>query len=177
MIFGGGLVQLVEDPLDHGGREFLRGEAVAATNNGRHRGEGQRFGMLGENSDDVLIERLARGTWFLAAIKNGNRLDGCGQRVDEGGGVEWTIEANLEQADFLALLGHHVNGFFSGFGAGAHDDDDALCIGGAVVVEEVICAAGLRCEAIHDRLHDARDSGVIRAAGFARLEEDVGVLR
>ena len=41
----------------------------------------------------------------------------------------------------------------------------------------MISTASLRCEAVHDGLHDARDSGVIGAAGFARLEEDVRILR
>ena len=70
-----------------------------------------------------------------------------------------------------------VDGFFSSFSAGAHEDDDALGIGCAVVVEQAIGAAGLRGEAIHDGLHDAGDRVVVRSAGFARLEEDVGVLR
>ena len=55
--------------------------------------------------------------------------------------------------------------------------DHALRIGGAVVVEQVIRAAGLRGKAIHHRLHDARNSGVERSASFARLEEHVGILR
>ena len=70
-----------------------------------------------------------------------------------------------------------IDGFFGGFGAGAHDDDDALGVGGAVVVEQVIGAAGLRGKAIHDRLHNARNRRMEGSAGFARLEEDVGILR
>jgi len=60
--------------------------------------------------------------------------------------------------------------------AGAHDDDDALGVGCAGVVEEVIGAAGELGEAVHRVLHDGGAGEVEGVTGFAGLEEDVGVL-
>ena len=101
----------------------------------------------------------------------------AGSAAEEGAGVKGPIEADLEQADLFALLDHQVDGFFGNFGAGTHKNDDALGVGCAVVIEETIGAAGLRGEAVHDRLHDAGNGLVVWSAGFARLEEDVGILR
>ena len=83
----------------------------------------------------------------------------------------------MSRPTFSPWRSHGVDGFFGSFSAGAHDDDDALGIGRAVVVEEVIGAAGLDGKAVHDRLHDAGNGRMEGRAGFARLEEDVGILR
>ena len=69
------------------------------------------------------------------------------------------------------------DGLFCGSCAGAHQDDDALGIGCADVVEQVVAAAGLLGEAVHHVLHDGGAGQVVRIAGFARLEEYVGILR
>ena len=83
----------------------------------------------------------------------------------------------LTRPTFSPCFDHQVNGFFGNIGAGTHEDDDALGVGRTVVVEQAIGAAGLLGEAIHDGLHDAGNRIVEGRAGFARLEEDVGVLR
>ena len=88
VILGGGLCELVEDALDHGGRELLGGEAVAAADDLGHGSEGQRGGVLGQDGKDVLIERLAGCAGLLAAIERGDGLDGFGQCGEEGAGVE-----------------------------------------------------------------------------------------
>ena len=46
------------------------------------------------------------------------------------GGGERAIQADLEQADLLALVDQVIDVFMSGFSAGAHDDDDAFGVGG-----------------------------------------------
>ena len=132
--------------------------------------------MLRENSNNVLVQRLARSAGLLATIQNGNGFDGGRQRRDERGSIEGAIEPNLEDADLLSLFGEKLDGFFCGFGAGAHDDDDALGIGCAEVVEEVISTASFSRDTVHDGLDDAGNSGVERGACFTRLEEDVRIL-
>ncbi len=67
--------------------------------------------------------------------------------------------------------------FFNRAGAGSHDDDDALGVGRAHVVEEMVGAAGEAREFVHDVLHDGRAGEIERIAGFAGLKEDVGILR
>ena len=64
-----------------------------------------------------------------------------------------------------------------GVGARTHHDDHALGIGCAGVVEQVIGTAYDLGKLGHDRLDFIRAGVVIRIAGFARLKEDVGVLR
>ncbi len=83
---------------------------------------------------------------------------------------------DFEQAELFAFGVEGVDGFFGGAGAGTHEDDDAVGIGRAVVVEEAIGAAGLAGEAVHDVLHDGRAGEVKGVAGFAGLEEDIGIL-
>ena len=170
------LGHLVEDALDHGGSKFLRREPIAAADDCRH-GVRQAGGVFTQYGEDVLIERLAQCAGFLAAVENGNRLHRRGQRGQEGLRVKRPEQANLDHADLLALLDHQVRSLFGRFGAGAHEDDHALRIGRAIVIEEVIGAAGLGGKAIHHRLHNRRNRGVEGRTGLAGLEEDVGILR
>ena len=62
-------------------------------------------------------------------------------------------------------------------GARAHDDDHALRLGMAEVVEEAVGAPGQLREAVHRLAHDVRAEEVEAVAGLSRLEEDVGILR
>ncbi len=65
---------------------------------------GSVAGILRQHRHDVLIERLAGAARFLAAVENGDRLDGRGQRGQECACIEWPIQANLDHADLFALL-------------------------------------------------------------------------
>jgi len=92
-------------------------------------------------------------------------------------GVKGPEQANLDHADLFALLGHQIHGFFGNFSARTHQNDHALRIGRAVVVEQMIGTAGLRGKAVHHRLHNAWNRGMEWVAGLAGLEEHVGILR
>ncbi len=70
-----------------------------------------------------------------------------------------------------------ADGFFNRARARSHDDDHALGVGGANVVEQMVRAAGEVRELVHHVLHDGRAGEIERIAGFAGLEEDVGILR
>jgi hypothetical protein len=61
--------------------------------------------------------------------------------------------------------------------AGAHDDDDPLGLGVAVVLDDPVLAPGVAGDLVHDVLHDRGRAGVERVDGLARLEVHVGVLR
>ncbi len=69
---------------------------------------------------------------------------------------EGPVQADLEHADLLAARDQVLDGLVGRFGAGAHDDDDALGIGRADVVEQVVLAAGDAGELVHRVLHDGR---------------------
>ncbi len=59
---------------------------------------------------------------------------------------------------------------------GAHADDDAVCVLGAIVVEQVIARAELRVDLVHVCLDDLGKLVVGRVAGLTMLEEDIAVL-
>jgi hypothetical protein len=172
------LGQLVEDAPGHGGREFLGREAVTAADDDRELR--QRDAPVGEcfrdDGDDILVERLADGARLFGTVENGDFADGFGESCEEGFGGEGPIEANFEQAQLFAASIQCVNGLLDCAGGGAHEDDDAVGVGRAVVVEEPVTAAGLGGKAVHHVLHDDRAGEVVGVAGFAGLEEDVGVL-
>ncbi len=104
-------------------------------------------------------------------------LHRAGQRGDEVLDRERPVQADLEHADLLAARDEVLDGFLGGFRARAHEDDDALGIRRADVIEQLVLAAGELRELVHRVLHDGRAGQVERVHGLARLEVDVGVLR
>ena len=124
--------ELVEDAGDHGRGEFLGGQAVPAADDPREGGAPARFG---ERGHDILIERLADRAGLLGAVEDGDRADGRRQRGHEAGDVERAEEPDLENADLFAAGHQPVDGFVGGLGARAHEDDDALGLRVAGVVE------------------------------------------
>ena len=132
---------------------------------------------FGEGGDDVAVERLAGGAGFLGAVEDGDGFDRLGDGGDEGFDGEGPEQADFEEADLFAGGEHGFHGLVGHFGAGAHHDDEALGIGRAEVIEEVVLAAGDAGELIHRVLHDGGGGQVVGVAGFARLEVDVGILR
>ena len=68
--FGAGLLELVEDGLDHGRGEFLGGQAVAPADDPGHREGPARGYGLGQRGHHVLIERLADRARLLGAVEH-----------------------------------------------------------------------------------------------------------
>ena len=59
---------------------------------------------------------------------------------------------------------------------GAHRDDDAVSVGRAVVVEQLVVGAELFVDLAHVLLNDCGQRVVVLVAGFTVLEEDIAVL-
>ena len=91
-------------------------------------------------------------------------------------GGERLEEADLEHADLLAGGDERGHGLGDRAGARAHHDDDALRVGRAAVVHQVVPAAGLGRQLVHHLLDDAGHRQVEGVGRLAGLEEDVGVL-
>ena len=118
------LSEVVEDSLDHGGSEFLRGEAVASTD------DAQIGPALFVKGVDAIEEQgFATGAGFLGAIEDGQGFDLGGKRLDKTAGIERPIEADLEHTDLFALGVEVIDGLVGGFATGTHEDDDALGVG------------------------------------------------
>ena len=90
---------------------------------------------------------------------------------------EGAVKPDLEHADFLTLRVEVIDGLFDCFRTATHEDDDAVGVLCAVVVDEVILPARDARNLVHHRLDDAGDSLVELVCGFPVLEVDVGVLR
>ena len=69
-----------------------------------------------------------------------------------------------------------VDDFLRHVADGAHRDDDAVGVGCAVVVEELVIGAELCVDLRHVLLHDLGDRFVVLVGGLTVLEEDIAVL-
>gem|GEM_PF-2514216 len=99
-----------------------------------------------------------------------------GEGLDEVVDGEGAVEAHFQHPDLLTLGGEVVHRFVGRLGARAHDDDDALRIGGPDVVEQAVLPADDLGEPVHGLLDEAHAGGVEGVMRFARLEEVVRVL-
>ena len=99
------------------------------------------------------------------------------QRLDKPADVKRPVQPHLQHADFFALFDEIIHRFVRRFAAGTHQHDDALGIGRADVIEQLVGAAHDLGELVHRLLHDLRAGGVKRIARLAALEKDVGILR
>ncbi len=178
MIFHDRLGNFVIDRPNHGRCKFFRGEAVTAADYSGH--DGERRGTVGyaldECGHDIQIKRFARCARLFRTVENGNAACRGRQSLDEGGSVKRTVETHLEQAKLIAALVQIMDGFFHRFRAGAHNDNNALRVGGADVVEQTIAATRQISQFIHRLLDDARARLVKRVHGFTRLEVNIWVL-
>ena len=152
-------------------RGVLRAKTVTAT-----RDDEVGLARLVESGDDVLIERLADGTRLLGAVEDGNLLDGRGKGGHEVLDRPGTIQADLHEADLLAIGVEVVDDLLEGVAEGAHADDHAVGVCRAVVVEQVVAGAELLVDLVHVALDDLRESVIGGVAGLTMLEEDVAVL-
>ncbi len=175
-VFGLVLFELVEDRLDHGRGEFLRRQAVAPADDLGQGGEGAVGGRLREARQHVLVERLAVGAGFLGAVEHADGLGGRRQGREEVLQRERAVEAHHDGPDLFALLLQFLDRFQRGFGAGAHQHDDALGVGRADVVKGLVVTSRQLAELFHGRGDDVRAGLVELVDGLAPLEIDVGVL-
>ena len=90
---------------------------------------------------------------------------------------ERPVQADFDQADLFAVGVEVIDGFFNGVAHGTHRDDNLFGIARAVVVEQLVFGADSAVDLVHVVFGDLDNFFVIGVAGFARLEEDVRVLR
>ena len=171
-------LELIEHRLDHGRRELLARQTVAAGDDARH-GEGQLLEIFGltQRRDHIEIERVADGPRLFAAVEDGDGADALRQRSDEVLHGKWPVEADGKDPDLLPFRDQVFDCFTRRLDAGAHEDDDPLRRGISEVVEETVLAACAPFEVRHGICHVAGAGVVERVRGLAGLEEGVGILR
>ena len=164
------LGEFVEHRLNHRRGEFLGRQAIATADD-----IDVTLGF-GQGRDDIQEQRVATGARLLGAVEDGEALGADRQGLEEGLNGQGTIEADDQDADFLATGDQDLGGLGGGFGTGAHDNDDPLGIGRADVLEQVVAAAGHGRELVHFGGDDVRALIVPGITGLAGLEEYVGIL-
>ena len=171
------LGKLVEARLRHGGRELLAGQAVAAADHARqHLALTVRDGFR-QRRRHVEEQRLTGRAGLLGAVEHGHLARGGGDGVEELFDGERAVQADEHHAHLFAVGVEVIDHRQEGFVAGAHHDDHAVGVVGAVVFDEVVLASGDAGQLVHRGLHDAGHRVVERVRGFARLEVGVRVLR
>ncbi len=138
--------------------------------------DGRSVGAVLVHLAHVEIERLARSARLLGAVEHSDALRGGGDSSEKMLRRERTEQMNAHQTHLLALGHQMVYGFLSGLCARTHGDDHALGLGIAIIVEEVIFAAGDGGNLLHVVLHDLGNSLIYGVARLAVLEEHVAVL-
>ena len=169
--------QLGEDAGDHRRGQLLGGEPVAAADDAGHGLAGAGGERLREPAQHVEEERFAEGARFLGAIQHGDAARARRDGREQLGRRERAIEAQLHHADLLPLRNQVSRGLRGGLRAGSHGDDDALGVGGTVILDEAVVAPGPLGQRIHRLLHRGGHPRVKRVGRLARLEIDVWVLR
>ena len=127
------LLQLVIHGEDRGGRGVLAAQTVTAAD---HLDVGAAG--VGQSGDHVHVQRLALGAGLLGAVQDSDLLasggDGGKQLVRAPG----PVQTDLDEAHLLAVGVEVVDDFLGHVADGAHGDDNAVGVGGAVVVEQLI---------------------------------------
>ena len=90
---------------------------------------------------------------------------------------EGPVQVDVDEAHLLPTGGEVVHGLPGGLSGGAHENHHPLRVRRAVVVEEMVGAAGQLSDLRHVVLHRLRDGGELLVAGLPALEEDVRVHR
>ena len=163
------LLQFVVNSEDGSRRRILGAEAVAAAN------DGSLDTCVGQSGHNVHVQRLAQRAGLLRAVEDCNLLGGSRDGCDQLVCTERTVQANLNQADFLAVCVHVVDNFLSNVVDGAHRNNDAVSVGGAVVVEQLVVRAEFLIDLAHVLFDNCGQFVIVPVAGLAVLEEDITV--
>ena len=144
------LLELLVDGEGAGRRRVLGAKPVTAADDG----EVADLAFLHERVHDIKEQRLALGARLLRAVHDGDLLAGCRQGLDELRRNERTVQADLHEADLLAIGVQVVDDLFDDVAERAHRNDDAIGVGRAVIVEQLVVGAELGIDGVHVFLND-----------------------
>ena len=166
-LLGGGGLEVVVDGLGHGGGEVLATDTVLTTDDLDGAVEGV------EGGGDIKVERLTGSTILTHSVEDADLLAGLGNGSLEVLDGEGTEQVHLDDTNLLALHVEVVGGLLDGGSTSTHEDDDAVGLGVAGVVEEVVETTGLAVEGGHGVLNDLGGSLVEGLVDDAVLHVDI----
>ena len=164
------LLQLVIHGEHGGRRRILAAQAVTAADDLHIVPAG-----VGKSGDNILVQRLAHGAGLLGTVQHGDLLHGSGEGLQQLLGSEGTVQTHLHQTHLLAVGVQVVDDLLGHIADGAHGHDDAVGLGMAIVVKQLIVGAQLGIDHVHVLLHHGGQLCIVLVAGLAVLEEDVAV--
>ena len=164
------LLKLVVNGKDGSGRSVLRAETVAAAD------DLNVASCVCNGGYNVEVQRLALSAGLLGAVENCDLLAGSGDGLKQLVCSPGAEQSYLYKTDLLALSGEVVDDFFRNVADRAHCNDDAVGVGSAVVVEQLVVGAELFVDLAHVLLNDLGDGVVVLVGGLTVLEEDISVL-
>ena len=153
-----------------GGRGVLRAQAIAAAD------DGGLAPCLGKGAHHVQVQRLGISARLLRAVQHSDLLRGGGHGGQQVLCRERTVQAHLHKAHLFALGGEVINHFLGHIADRAHGNDDTICIGGAIILEQAVMGAQLFVHFAHVFFHHSGHGVIELVARLAVLEEDVAVL-
>ena len=170
-VLGNGQLQVFEDRQDVGRNDVLGTEAVATAND-------QRLPFLAvEGALHVKVQRLTEGTGLFGAVQHRDLLHSLGNVAEEMFERERSVQVDGQQTDLFPLAIQVVDGFLDDVARRAHRHNDAVGVRRAVIVEQMILAAGQFLDLGHIGLDDLGNRVIVGVGDFTLLEVDVRILR
>ena len=156
---------------DGSGSSILRAETVSTAEN-----LNAASANLVESCDNVEVKGLAKRAGLLGSVKYGNDLCTCGNSLSKLCRNEGSVKSYLNETNLLALCKKIIYNLLCYVTYRAHSDDNALCVGCTVVVEELVVSAELCVNLAHVLLYNCGKSVIVGVARLSVLEEDIAVL-
>ena len=162
--------QIVEDCQELIRVGILGGEAVAAAD------DAETPPRLDRRRADVLEQRFAHRTHFLAAVQHRDALNARRDRLHQFFRGKRPVQVYLHEPDLAAVGVEVVDREARHAADGTHGDDDVRRLRVTVVVEQMVVPSGEGVDLPEIFLHHAGHRVVEAVVGFADLEVNVRVL-
>ena len=130
-----------------------------------------------KSSNNVEVKRLAERAGFFSSVENRDLLNCFGESFNKLVSAERSVKTNLNKTELCAVfLVEEVNCFLNSVADRTHSNDYVVCVGSAVVVEELVVCAYLLVDLVHVILNNRGELVVELVTSLTSLEEDIAVL-
>jgi len=128
-----------------------------------------------KSGNNVKIQRLTERAGLLGSVKNCDLGSSLGDSFNKLVCSEGSVKTNLNKADLFALRHHIIDNFLCNVTNRAHSNDNSVCLGMTVVVEELVVGTDLLVYLVHIFLDDLGELLIVTVASLSVLEEDIAV--